>query len=232
VAVWWTGASQGSPVSRAYGPKIRGSEAYPWLMGLTWLVRMRWRLLGAWMWPSFVVLAAADGVIGHVLPAAGGAESVVGGIVLGLVLNLLCVVVLGPLIGRALRARRGDLPIAIARNYAGTVCIVLVTVGFAVLGALHHPEITRDRATLRDAAVRAAAWIGDHAPARFQAGAGSLDSYVLLAGSVYRECASATVGGSGRVQYYCVIVDERRAGSASVRPAGSESNETLSRGTD
>jgi hypothetical protein len=190
------------------------------MMGLRWLVRMRWRLLGAWMWPAFVVLAAADGVIGHLLPPAGGAESVLGGIVLGLVLNLLCVVVLGPLLGRALRTRRGDLPVAIARNYAGTLCIVLVTVGFAVVGVLHHPQITRDRATLRDAAVRAAAWIGDHAPARFQAGAGS----------VYRECASAA--GGGPPHYYCVIVDERRAGSASVRPAGSESNETLSRGTD
>lgn len=230
MAVWWTGASQGSPVDHAYGPKIRGSWAYPWRMDLTWLVRMRWRLLGAWMWPSFIVLAAADGVIGHVLPPAGGAESVVGGIVLGLVLNLLCVVVLGPLLGRALRARRGDLPVAIARNYAGTVCIVLVTAGFAFIGALHHAQITRDRATLHDAAVRAAAWIGDHAPARFQAGAASLDSYVLLAGSVYRECVKATRGGPPHD--YCVIVYEARNGSAFVRPAGSESNETLSRGAD
>lgn len=201
-------------------------------MGLSWLVRMRWRLLGAWMWPSFVVLAAADGVIGHLLPAAGTAESVLGGIVLGLVLNLLCVVVLGPLLGRALRMRRPDLPVAIARNYAGTACIVLVTVGFAALGALHHRQIVRDRAALRDAVVQAAAWIGDHAPSRFRAAAASLDSYVLLVGSVYRECASAAGGAGGREQYYCVIVDERRSGPGVVRPAGSESNETLSRGTD
>jgi hypothetical protein len=168
-------------------------------------------------------------VIGHLLPPAGGTETVLGGIVLGLVLNLLCVIVLGPLLGRALRTRRPDLPVAIARNYAGTACIVLVTVGFALVGAFHHPQITRDRATLRDAVVRAAAWIGDHAPARFRADAGSLDSYVMLAGSIYRECAAAQ--GGAPPHYYCVIVDERRAG-ASVRPAGSESNETLSRGTD
>lgn len=199
-------------------------------MGLSWLVRMRWRLLGAWMWPSFVALAAADGVIGHLLPAVGTAEGVLGGIVLGLVLNLLCVVVLGPLLGRALRTRRPDLPVAIARNYAGTACIVLVTLGFAALGALHHHQIVRDRAALRDAAVQAAAWIGDHAPPRFRADASSLDSYVLLTGSVYRECASA--GGGGSPHYYCVIVDERRSGSGAVHPAGSESNETLSRGTD
>jgi len=199
-------------------------------MGLSWLVRMRWRLLGAWMWPSFVVLAAADGVIGHLLPAAGTSGSVLGGIVLGLVLNLLCVVALGPLLGRALRARRRDLPVVIARNYAGTACIVLVTVGFVALGALHHAQIVRDRAALRDAAVRAAAWIGDHAPARFRADAGTLDSYVLLQGSVYRECASAS--GSGAPHYYCVVVDERRSGPGAVHPAGSESNETLARGTD
>jgi hypothetical protein len=199
-------------------------------MGLSWLVRMRWRLLGAWLWPSFVALAAADGVIAHLLPAAGTRGSVLGGVVLGLVLNLLGVVVVGPLLGRALRALRPDLPVAIARNYAGTAWIVLVTVGFVVLGALHHPQVVQDRATLRDAVVRAAAWIGDHAPPRFRAGAGSLDSYVLLAGSVYRECASANDHRSPH--YYCVIVDERRSGQGAVRPAGSESNETLSRGTD
>jgi hypothetical protein len=199
-------------------------------MGLSWLVRMRWRLLGAWMWPSFVLLAAADGVIGHLLPPAGGSENVVAGILLGLVLNLLGVIVLGPLLGRALRARRPDLPVAIARNYAGTTCIVLVTAGFTVLGALHHSEIVRNRATLHDAVVQAAAWIGDHAPARFRADAGSLDSYVVLAGSVYRECATATQGGPPHD--YCVVVYVGRNGSGFVRPAGSESNETLSRGTD
>ncbi len=192
---------------------------------------MRWRLLGAWMWPSFVLLAAADGVIGHVLPPAGGSENVVAGILLGLLLNLLCVVVLGPVFGRALRAWRRDLPKAIARDYAGTACILLVSAGFAVVGALHHPEIVQARATLRDAAVQAAAWIGDHAPARFRADAGSLDSYVVLAGSVYRECATATDGGLPHE--YCVVVYEGSHGaSAFVRPAGSESNQTLSRGTD
>lgn len=210
--------------------KIRGSGAYPCSMGLSWLVRMRWRLLGAWMWPSFVVLAAADGVIGHLLPPAGGSESVLAGIVLGLVLNLLCVIVLGPLFGRVLRRRRRDLPVAIARNYAGTVCIVLVTAGFAAIGGLHHAQITHNRATLRDAVVQAAAWIGDHAPARFRADAASLDSYVLVTGRVYRECASAAGGGPPHL--YCVIVFEARSGSAFVRRAGSESNETLSRGTD
>ena len=204
-------------------------------MGLSWLVRLRWRLRGAWMWPSFVVLAAADGVIGHLLPPAGTTETVVGGLVLGLVLNLLCVVLLGPLFGRALRARRRDLPTAIARDYAATGCILLVTAGFVAVGALHHQQIVRDRAILHDAVVRAAAWIGDHAPARFQARAGTLDTYVIQSGTVYRECAAASgsqSGAGGQAQYYCVIVDERGSGQASVRPAGSESNETLSRGTD
>jgi hypothetical protein len=199
-------------------------------MGLTWLVRMRWRLLGAWMWPSFVVFALLDGVIAHLLPAAGGTGTVVGGVVLGLFLNLLCVVAAGPLLGRLLRLRRRDLPAPIARNDAGALCIVLVTAGFALLGALHHPQIDSSRATMRDAAVRAAAWIGDHAPARFRANAGLLDSYALLAGSVYRECAAASSGGAPHL--FCVVVDERGPGAGTVRPAGSESNETLSRGTD
>ncbi len=199
-------------------------------MDLSWLVRLRWRLLGAWMWPAFIVFAIVDGVVGHLLPPAGTTETIVAGLLLGMTLNLLAVVVVGPLAGRLLRVRRRDLPLAIARNYAGTACIVLVTVAIALVGLLHHRAITQDRATLRDAAVRAAAWIGDHAPARFRADADELDSFVVQAGWVYRECATAD--DDRTPHFFCVVVDERQPPQASVHPAGSESNETLSRGLD
>jgi hypothetical protein len=199
-------------------------------MDLSWLVRMRWRLRGAWMWPAFVVLAVADGIIGHLLPVAGNAESVVGGLIAGLFFNLLAVVVLGPLVGRLLRTRRRDLPLAIARDYGGATCIALVTVALLAIGAARQGSIVNERRVTRDAATRAAAWIGDHAPARFQADASRLDTYVLVAGSIYRVCAGA--GDDRSPHYFCVIVDERRPAAQSVRPAGSESNETLSRGAD
>jgi hypothetical protein len=199
-------------------------------MDLSWLVRMRWRLRGAWMWPAFVVLAIVDGIIGHLLPLGGTTESVVGGLIAGLFFNLLAAVVVGPAVGRLLRLRRRDLPAAIARDYGGATCIVLVTIALLAIGAARHGSIVNQRRVMRDAAARAAAWIGDHAPARFQVDVSRLDTYVLLAGSIYRVCAAADDDRSPR--NFCVIVDERRPAAQSVTPAGSESNETLSRGTD
>jgi hypothetical protein len=197
-------------------------------MDLSWVVRARWRLAGAWMWPAFVVLGVADGVIGHVLPAAGDSESVLGGIVVGLVLNVIAVAVLARPAGMLLRRRRRDLPSAIARNYGGTACVVLVTIGFAALGLAHHSSIAGDRAVMRDATARAAAWIGDHAPAPFRMDASRLDTVVIQADSLYRACAANPDG----TRDYCVVVNERRPPARSVIPDGSESNETLARGTD
>ena len=172
------------------------------------------------------MLAIADGLIGHALPLTGDSQSVVGGIVLGLVFNLIAVAVLAVPLGMLLRVRRRDLPGPIARNYAGTFGVVVVTLAFTAIGLAHHPTIDSDRAMMHDAAARAAAWIGDHAPAQFRADAGDLTTVVIQGDAVYRECATNLSG----TRDYCVIVDERRPVTSSVLPAGSESNQTLARG--
>jgi len=84
------------------------------------------------MWPAFVVMAIVDGVVGHELPVNPPSQSVVAGVVIGLILNLVCIVVLSAPLGALLRRVRPDLPVLIARNYAGTLCVLLVTVGFVV----------------------------------------------------------------------------------------------------
>src|ERR1700722_19729571 len=99
-------------------------------MAAGWIVRTRWRWRGAWMWPAFVAFAIADGWMGHPRPITPPSQSVISGIVVGLVLNLICIVVLSPIFGALLRRVRRDLPIAIARNYAGVLCVLLVTAGF------------------------------------------------------------------------------------------------------
>ena len=195
-------------------------------MDLSWVVRARWRLVGAWMWPAFVILALADGVIGHALPLAGDTESVMAGILLGLIANLVAVVLLAWPLAVLLRLRRRDLPTAIARNYMGTAGIVCVTLAFTAIGLGHRSTIASDRATMRDAAARAAAWIGDHAPAQFQADAADLTTVVIQGDALYRVCATNASGSRD----YCVVVDERRPAAQSVVPAGSESNQTLARG--
>ena len=43
------------------------------------LTRLRWRLRGAWLWPSFLVLSLADATIIHAMPPAGDSATWVGG---------------------------------------------------------------------------------------------------------------------------------------------------------
>src|SRR5687768_8050275 len=85
-----------------------------------WHRRLRWRLRGAWQWPSFVVLTLVDGILLVVLPPYDGApESVFPGVVLAGFVNLAAVAVAAPAFGALLRRTRPDLPRAIASNYAG-----------------------------------------------------------------------------------------------------------------
>ena len=140
------------------------------------------------MWPAFVVMAIADGWIGHALPINPPSQSVIAGVVVALVLNLICIVVLSPLLGALLRRVRPDLPVAIARNYAGVLCVLLVTAGFVGIGLAKRTTIAHDSAAMHDAVVRAAGYIGDHAPAPFEARADHLDVIAIEVGSIYRVC--------------------------------------------
>jgi hypothetical protein len=206
----------------------RIGRPYPSIMDAAWIARTRWRWRGAWMWPAFVVLAIADGWIGHALPINPPRQSVISGIVVGLVLNLICIVVLSPVFGALLRRVRRDLPVQIARNYAGVLCVLLVTVGFVGIGLAKRSTITHDSAAMHDAAVSAAGYIGDHAPAAFAARAAQLDVLAIEDGSIYRVCVDNAAG----TRYYCVVVREGLPFARSVRPDGSEPNAALARGDD
>jgi uncharacterized membrane protein YhaH (DUF805 family) len=180
------------------------------------------------MWPSFVVLGVLDGIVGHRLPAAGDAQSVIGGIIVALVLNLVAVVALAWPVAALLRRFWRDMPWTVARNYGGTLCMLLVTSGFVVLGVVHHETVTADRNALRDAVTRAAAYIGARAPAPFRAQASRADTFTIQAGVIYRVCVADRAG----TRHYCVVVNEHQPFDRSVRRAGSEPNAVLALGTN
>ena len=191
------------------------------------LVRLRWRLRGAWMWPTFVVCVVLDGVIGHWLPISGDSESPVAGWLLGMFLSLVGVAVLGPILGIGLRRLRPELPKVVARDYAGTAVIVAVTLTLLSAGALHQRSIAADHHALQDATARAEAFIGDRAPLAFRLNLGSASVYELQPPEIYRVC----VQNRAHTRSYCVVVDRRRPFKASVSFSGYESNALLSEGT-
>ena len=196
-------------------------------MDATSLVRLRWRLSGAWLWPSFFVLTLADAAIVHDLPLSGDAESLVGAWLLGAIFSLMGIAFLGGLLGRGVRRLRPDMPKAVARNYAGALVTFAVTLALLGGGIAHHPVIVGDRAALEDAVARAALYIGDRAPAEFQNNMRAMVTYEVQDRVIYRSCVPNPAGD----RQYCVVVYLNKAFGRSVQYAGSESNSVLSQGT-
>jgi hypothetical protein len=116
----------------------------------------------------------------------------------------------------------------VARDRAGTVAVLLVTAGFLSLGLAHRPGIQADRRALRDALVRAVAWIGDRAPAQFRTNLDHLDTYTIEPGRIYRTCVPNRAG----TRTYCVVVRRTMPFAQSVQFAGYEPNSIFAQGTN
>jgi hypothetical protein len=174
-----------------------------------WPRRLRWRLAGAWMWPSFAVLTVADGVVLALLPFYGdGPGGLVPALLLAGFLNLLVVAVLAPLAGRALRRRRPDLPRLVASDYAGAWLLGLIAAALVTGGLIHRPAV----AAADDDERAVAAAVHDYVLAQereYRPGLGAVDA-IRLEPDYYRAC----VPGDDPRRWLCLFVstDQRPAG--------------------
>ncbi|MEA2161063.1 MAG: hypothetical protein QOD66_3443 [Solirubrobacteraceae bacterium] len=193
-----------------------------------WLVRMRWRRRGAWLWPAFAVVTILDALIGHALPPSGDTQTLVGAGLVASFLNLLGIVLLGRAFGAILRRRRRDLPRIVARDYGGTAAIVTIAAALLGAGLINRSTVIDHQQAKRDAIVRAQAWIGDHAPAEFRSQMALVDTYAIEPGGIYRVCMPSS-GGVART--YCVIVKTRMPFAQSVSFDGYEPNSVFAAGT-
>jgi hypothetical protein len=192
------------------------------------ITRLRWRLHGAWMWPTFVVLTLVDGALVHWLPLAGDSQSPATGWLIGLFAGLVAIVIVAPSLGYVLRRARRDMPAVVARDYAGTGAIIAVTLILLTAGLAHRSTITADEHALQDAVARAQAYIGAHAKPEFRNNLQQASAYELQPPMIYRVCVS----NQSRTRTYCVIVNRSVPFGRSVTPAGSEPNSVLSEGTN
>jgi hypothetical protein len=193
-----------------------------------WLARLRWRQRGAWLWPTFVGVTALDAVIVHALPFMGDSQSLAGGIMAGLFINLLLVVLLSRPLGALLRRRRTDMPPTVARNYGGTAAVMVLPALLVLAGLVHRPAIQDQQRMMNDAILRAIAFIGDRAPDAFRANVVHTSTYAIQPGSVYRTCVPNAAG----TRTYCVIVNTHMPLARSVVFGGYESNALFSQGAN
>ena len=191
-----------------------------------WVRRMRWRWRGAWLWPAFAAATIADAAIGHALPAQEDSQSLGATAVAALVLNLLGVILLSRPVGMLIRRHRRDMPLLIARNYGGTVVVAAITAAFLTVGLAHHQAVVSNQRAMRDAIVRAQAWIGDRAPPTFRRNVQFVDMFAIEPGRLYRACVPSEDGR----HTYCVIVNDRLPLQRSVRFSGYEPNASFAAG--
>jgi hypothetical protein len=190
------------------------------------LVRIRWRLRGAWLWPVFVALTLLDGAIVHWLPPSGDRASPVAGWLIGLFLSLVGIIGISPLLARGLRRLSRDMPTVVARDYAGAGVVVTVTVVLLFAGLLHRQVVNSDQRALQDAIARAEAFIGDRAPAPFRDRQAAVDTWEIQPPEIYRICAH----GRGVTETYCVVVNRSMPFGTSVKFSGFEPNSTFAEG--
>jgi hypothetical protein len=193
-----------------------------------WLARLRWRWRGALLWPTYVGAIAADGLIGHARPPVGTGQSLGSALLVGLVATLPAVLLLSRPLGAILRRRRTDMPVTVARNYAGTAAVLTVTALILFAGLVHHPAIAAQQRVLDEAIARAEAFIGDRAPAEFRVNAYHTDTFAIQPGAMYRTCVPSRY----RPRYYCVIVKVRLPLEQSVVFDGYEPNATFAQGVN
>jgi hypothetical protein len=164
-----------------------------------WTSRLRWRLRGARLWPTFAVLTVVDGFLLHHNPIAGDSASVLGGILLAGFLNLIALVLLAPLLARRLHGRR---PREIADDRAGTVVIAGVTVLLAAIGLAHAGSV--DDANRAMAAQLAAArdYFERKAPPEYRINRSHISTW-KQSDTFFRTC----IPGPDRAHALCVFVD-------------------------
>jgi hypothetical protein len=166
------------------------------------LTRLRWRLRGAWQWPTFAVLTVAEAVMLHLLPIAGDSANAVGALLLCGFVNLGIVALLAPVAGRALRRRRPGLPASVAADYAGTALLVAALAVLLGAGIAHHPAVTEARDAYRVQLGAVRRWLAHRAPAEYARNIGRESTWKQAPG-LYRTC----VPGHDPQRALCLIVD-------------------------
>jgi hypothetical protein len=192
-----------------------------------WASRLRWRLRGAWMWPTFVVVTLLDGLVLHLLPPVRTGVDPIPGILLATFGNLILVGALTPWLARRLHARHATAPPPappeaareVLADRVGTAVLVAGLAGVLAAGLAARPvvvsetEDTEENArVVRNHILRS----GDQELARNLETANT----IRLGEGYFRTC----VARDDRRRHYCVFVDVRREPPKVVKDPSAEPN--------
>jgi hypothetical protein len=186
---------------------------------------MRWRLIGAWRWPLFLVLTVADALIVHWLPPNGTRALFVPALVICSFANLFLIGAVAPWLARRMVARQGQQPpsstfppanhVELLTDRIATIVLALATVGLVIAGAGNHKVVVAatDRLARGGAAARDFALVHGPADVRRNARAANINSHELQQDGLFRMC----IPYDDPTRAFCMYVDSSRK-PPTVRP--------------
>jgi hypothetical protein len=175
-----------------------------------WPARIRWRLRGAWMWPTFITVTLVDGLILHLLPPIGTGVDLIPAILIATFGNLVLIGAVAPWLAKRTWKRRpaaepGAPPRAqleVLSDRIGTGLLVATIVGVVAAGLAARPTVVSET---RDTEANAKAFrslilnSGDKELIRNLETANT----ARLAEDYFRTC----VARDDRERYFCAFVD-------------------------
>ena len=201
-----------------------------------WSARLRWRLRGATMWPTFVVLTLLDGLVLHVLPPlrfgfSGIGVPLVAGILIATFGNLILVGAVAPWLARRIIERRRLEPPSsavpsqamreVVADRVGTVLLVLGLGGVLASGLASIPLINGETDARNRAAHALVRFVQARAPAEIRRNndQGGVET-VRLADGYFRSC----IPFDDRRRFWCVFIDANHKPAIVTKDPSTEPN--------
>jgi hypothetical protein len=175
-----------------------------------WPNRMRWRLRGAWMWPSFLVLTLLDGVLLHHLSPVREGIDLIPALLLATFGNLVLVGAVGPWLARRMWKRRPaaepEAPpkaqLEVLSDRMGTALLVAGVCGIVAAGLANRPLIVAETDQRERAAKELFQFVEGHGDDELRRNLEASDT-VRLAEGYYRSC----IPDDDRERWTCYFLD-------------------------
>ena len=185
-----------------------------------WPTRMRWRLRGAWMWPSFVAITLLDGVLLHKVPPVREGIDLIPAILLATFGNLVLIGAVGPWLARRTWKRRpaadpgapAKAQLEVLTDRIGTGLLVASIFGILAAGLAARPTIVVETKERERAAKELEDYVAAHGGDELRRNLEASDT-ARLADGYYRSC----IPHDDRDRWTCFFLDARGEATTLVR---------------
>ena len=192
-----------------------------------WVARARWRLRGAMLWPTFVVLTLVDGLVLYRLsPAPFDFKDPVAPILVATFGNLFLVAAIAPWMTRRLAARRVPPPVEVEREVlkdrVGTALLAAGLVGVIAAGLGNRQVVVSETKDTERNAAAVSDFVAHSGNPELIRNRETANTYRLSEG-YFRTC----IARDDRRRHFCVFVDTKKSPVEVVRDRSQVPNREL-----